>query len=75
MAIPEFLERYCKAVVEWRHPFEDMTAIPVSIDFDNALAVLLGICESGSPQARFILETENRRLGSLPRAPARNDVG
>ncbi len=64
IAIPEFLEKYRKSFVEWRYPFEDMSAIPEPVEFDNVLAVLVGVCEPGSLQARRILETENRRLGS-----------
>ena len=56
IAIPEFLERYRKAFVEWRYPFEDMSAIPEPVEFDNVLAVLVEVCEPGSPEARRMLE-------------------
>ena len=78
IAIPGFLAERCRDCVEWRYPFEDKEdpgAIPDPVGFDNVLAVLVGVCEPGSPQARRILETENERLGSLPRAPVRHDAG
>ena len=77
MAIPGFLAEHRRDFVEWRYPFEDKEdpgAIPLPIDFDNVLAVLVGVCEPGSPQARRILETENERLGNQPCVPVRHDA-
>jgi len=56
IAVPEFLEQYRSAFVDWRYPFQEMRAIPSPVEFDNVLAVLVGFCEPGSPQARRMLE-------------------
>ena len=56
IAVPEFLTKFRNAVVEWRYPFEEMSAIPESKEFDDVLAVLVGVCEPGSPQARRMME-------------------
>ena len=54
--IPEFFKKYRNAFVEWRYPFEEMSALPQPDEFDNVLAVLVGVCEPGSPQARRMME-------------------
>ena len=56
ISVPEFLEQYRNAFVEWRYPFQEMSAIPSPVEFDKVLAVLVGFCEPGSPQARRMLE-------------------
>ena len=60
IAIPEFLARHRRDFVEWRYPFEDKedkSAIPASVEFENELAVLVEVCEPGSPEARRMMET------------------
>lgn len=54
--MPEFLQKYRHAVVDWRCPFEEKSAIPEPTEFDDVLAVLVGVCEPGSPQARPMME-------------------
>lgn len=54
--VAEALKKYRNAVVEWRYPFEEMSAIPDPLEFDTLLAVLVGVCEPGSPQARRMME-------------------
>ncbi|MYC68992.1 MAG: HEPN domain-containing protein [Acidobacteriia bacterium] len=54
--IPELLKKHRSAVVEWRYPFEEMSAIPEPQELDDVLAVLVGVCEPGSPQARRMME-------------------
>lgn len=54
--VPGVLKKFRNAVVEWRYPFEEMSAIPEPLEFDDVLAVLVGVCEPGSPQARRMME-------------------
>ena len=54
--VPEVLKKFRNAVVEWRYPLEEMSAIPEPLEFDDLLAVLVGVCEPGSPQARRMME-------------------
>lgn len=52
----KFLTNRRDAVVKWRYPFEEMSAVPEPKEFDDVLAVLVGVCEPGSAQARRIME-------------------
>lgn len=53
---PEAPKKYRNAVVEWRYPFEEMSAIPEPLEFDEVLAVQVGVCEPGRPQARRMMK-------------------
>ena len=57
--IPEFLHDYGNVFEDWRYPLEGISSKPNPAGFDIVLAVLVGVCEPGSPEARRILETEN----------------
>ena len=54
--VPEVLKKYRNAVVAWRYPLEEMSATPEPKEFDDVLAVLVGVCEPGSPQAGRMME-------------------
>ena len=46
-----------------------MSAIPDPLEFDVLLAVLVGVCEPGSPQARRMME----HLSAEPISEANDD--